>query len=189
MESCIKILVAIALLAPLPAGAVLIEIAYADPDIVRAKFDEIDDIADRVYTLRIDEDGKAEVGFGDGVQGARPGSGGAVVASYRYGSGSDGKIVNEYEVTASKLPFIPATDFLPANDKQPGVSFILVGLSSIQIDFSPAGLRVGAAELSPTVVPIPATVWLVGSALLGLAGLRRRRQAAVPAHARSPGVN
>ncbi|MFQ3666428.1 MAG: putative baseplate assembly protein [Sphingomonadaceae bacterium] len=49
--------------------------------------------ADRVYTLRVDDAGEAELLFGDGERGARLPSGGLnVMASYRTGLGRDGRV-------------------------------------------------------------------------------------------------
>lgn len=56
------------------------------PDLGRAGPD------DRVYELRVDEDGSLHVTFGDGKRGARPPSGDVVVrASYRVGGGEAGR--------------------------------------------------------------------------------------------------
>ncbi len=47
----------------------------------------------RVYTTRLDDDGKTSVQFGDGVNGARPPSGSEnIVATYRVGSGAGGNV-------------------------------------------------------------------------------------------------
>jgi hypothetical protein len=127
----------------------------------------------------MDEDGSASIRFGDGVAGARPGSGGGVIASYRFGAGLDGKIVNEYKVTGNELPFIPGIDFWPTGVKQPEASFILAGLSVIEFDFTLDGLQVIDAELRPTATPLPASAWLFGTSLVGLIGFRRRRKASI----------
>lgn len=158
-----------------PANAALFEIKYPEQDIVRAVLSEIDAVDDRVYTLRFDEDGTAEILFGDGVQGSRPSSGGSVVASYRFGAGIEGNIINEYEITETKFPFIPIADFWPIGAKQSEASLVIVGLTSITFDFSPNGLRVTDAELFLAPVPIPAAVWLFGTALIGLVGFSRRK--------------
>lgn len=161
-----------------PANAVIIEVISTEPYIVRAALSEIDAVDDRVYTLRFDEDGKAEILFGDGVQGSRPSSGGSVVASYRFGAGIDGKIVNEYEITETKFPFIPIEDFWPTGTNQPDASLVIVGLTSIKFDFLSDGLHVTDAELVLAPVPIPAAFWLFGTSLIGLVGISGRRKAA-----------
>ena len=164
-----------------PANAVLIEITYPDQNIVRAALSEIDAVDDRVYTLGLDEDGTAEILFGDGVQGSRPSSGGSVVASYRFGAGIDGKIINEYEITEMKLPFIPIEDFWPTGASRSDASIVIVGLTSIKFDFALDGLRVTEAELALAPVPIPAAVWLFGTALIGLVGFSKRKVAMLKA--------
>ena len=158
-----------------PANAVLIEITYPEQTIVRAALSEIDAVDDRVYTLIVDKDGQAEIQFGDGVQGSRPSSGGSVVASYRFGAGTDGKIINEYEISETKFPFIPIDDFWTPGTNQSSASFVLVGLTSIKFDFSLDGLSVTDAELVLAPVPIPAALWLFGTALIGLVGFGRQR--------------
>jgi hypothetical protein len=100
-----------------------------------------------------------------------------VVASYRFGAGTDGKIINEYEITETKLPFIPIEDFWPNGNTLPNASIVIVGLTSIKFDFSPEGLRVTEADLALAPVPIPTAFWLFGTALIGVIGLSKRRLA------------
>ncbi len=162
-----------------PANAAIIEITRSEQGIVRAVLSEIEAVDDRVYTLRFDEDGTAEILFGDGVQGAIPGSGGSVVASYRFGSGIDGNIVNEYGISEEEFPFIPIADFWPIGTKQLDASFVIVGLTSITFDFSPDGLRVIDAEPVHVPVPEPSMVVLLITGLLWLAvTCRKLRQEA-----------
>ncbi len=48
---------------------------------------------DQAYTIRIEDDGKTAVVFGDGIQGARPPSGFEnIVATYRTGAGPEGEV-------------------------------------------------------------------------------------------------
>ena len=164
------------LAAPLSAGAVSIDIFYPDQATVRAALTGIDAIDDRIYTLTLDAGGTASIGFGDGIQGARPASGGPVVASYRFGTGLDGKIINEYDVTGNDLPFIPIEDFWPSGVQRPEASFILAGLKTIEFDFTLQGLQVISAEPLPAAVPLPAAAWLFASSLLGLIGFRQRNR-------------
>ncbi|MCL4791163.1 MAG: choice-of-anchor E domain-containing protein [Gammaproteobacteria bacterium] len=49
----------------------------------------------------------------------------------------------------------------------PGIDVFNVGPSTLRIDYT----------YTPTVVPAPAAVWLLGSGLLGLAGIKRARKA------------
>ncbi len=154
------------------ANAALIEITYPEQDVVRAVLSEIDAVDDRVYTLRFDNDGTAEILFGDGAQGARPSSGGSVVASYRFGAGIDGNIVNEYGISENELPFIPIADFWSIATKQLDASFVIVGVTSVTFEFSPDGLRVIDAE--PVHVPEPTAFILFALGLLWLVVTRRR---------------
>lgn len=170
-----QIFITLAGLTPLPAGAVSIDISYPDQDIVRAALYENDNIEDRVYTPRINQDGTASIRFGNGISGARPSSGGGVAASYRFGAGLEGKIINGYQVSENELPFIPIADFWPAVVSQSEASFILAGLAAIEFDFTLEGLQVIDAKL-PTGAPLPATVWLFGTSLAGLVGFCKRRK-------------
>ena len=158
------------------ANAALIEITYPDQDIVRAALSEIDAVDDRVYTLRFDKNGVAEIVFGDGIQGSRPSSGGNVVASYRFGAGIGGDIINEYEITGTQFPSIPIEDFWPTGTSLSAVSFVIVGLTSIKFDFSPNGLQVTDAEPALAPIPVPPTIWLFGTTLIALVGFGKRRK-------------
>ena len=59
---------------------------------------------DRVYILRMDEDGTARITFGDGIAGQRPPTGqDNVMATYRKGAGSDGMLeAGQLSLLASK---------------------------------------------------------------------------------------
>lgn len=156
------------------AKAVVIEVTYPEQDVVRAALSEIDAVDDRVYTIRFDEDGDARIVFGDGIRGARPPSGGSVVASYRFGTGIDGNIVNEYGLSRTELPFIPITDFLPTGSNELDASFVIVGVSSLIFEFSGEGLRVVDVEI--TAIPEPGTLALLGLGLLLIAARRGSRK-------------
>jgi len=160
------------------AGAVVIDITPVDVDSQHylVSMDKIEQVEDRVYSIRRDADGAAEVIFGDGVSGARlPTGDSAVVASYRYGAGGTaGKIINVYPLIEEQYPLlIPLSDFIN-EDKQEDVSFVIVGLSSIKFDFSRDGILVLQSQVS--VVPVPATAWLFTSGLLALVVAARRKQ-------------
>jgi hypothetical protein len=169
-----KVFTILLLFSALPANATVIEISYPEQNIVRAMLSEIDAVDERVYSVRLNEDGTATIQFGDGIQGSRPSSGGNVVASYRYGGGIQGKIINEYEIVEQKFPFIPVEDFWPIGTNQPEASFVIAGLKSITFDFSPEGLKVIAAEPSPTLVPAPLVLLLFLTGLTVLVGFRKR---------------
>lgn len=172
MNNFAKIISALLLFASTPVDAVLIQITYPELDVVRATLSEIDAVDDRVYSVRLNEDGTANIQFGDGTQGSRPSSGGNVVASYRLGGGIEGKIVNEYAITETELPFIPIEDFWPTGANQPDISFVIVGLASMTFDFSADGLRVIDAKPLQSSVPAPPGLLLFFTGLIGLAGFR-----------------
>ena len=168
-----SIATALALLGIPCAQAVVVEISYPEDDLVRAALFDIDDVPDRVFSVITNEDGTTEIRFGDGVSGARLPSGGSRVASYRYGSGLEGKIVNVYEIFENEFPLIPLADFIPPGANKPDISFVVAGLTSLKFDFSPVGLQVTGAVPSP--IPLPPALLLFVTALLGLFGLDRRR--------------
>ena len=163
-------IVLLAFFASHAARAVVIEITRIDDDLVRAVLTEIDAVEDRVFTFVVDENGATRIVFGDGAQGARPPSGSSGVSSYRFGAGVDGNIVNEYRLTQLEFPFIPIADFMVDDTGSLDISFVIVGVSSIAIEFSPDGLRVVDAKITP--VPEPATLGLI---LAGLFAFCRRR--------------
>jgi hypothetical protein len=56
------------------------------------------------------------------------------------------------------------------DSKNPVLSFIVSGINYITIEITEEGV-----QLTPTPVPEPATMLLLGSALFGLAGYGRRK--------------
>ena len=61
-------------------------------------------------------------------------------------------------------PFVVTLDDGSNAFGNPRIDAFNVGPSTITVDYT----------YTPTVVPVPATVWLLGSALLGMAGMKRR---------------
>ena len=100
------------------------------------------------------------------------------VASYRFGAGIDGNIINEYEIPETKFPFIPIEAFWPLGTNQSDASLVIVGLTSIKFDFSLNELHVIDAEFFLAPVSIPAAFWLFGKALIGFIVISRRREIA-----------
>ena len=84
-------------------------------------------------------------------------------ALYLFGSGIDGlQILNESTLFIGDIPLYALLDG--------GMTDIhdLFGEGITQIEF-------GEGYISTATIPIPAAVWLLGSGLLALVGIRRRR--------------
>jgi hypothetical protein len=156
--------------------AVIINVTYFDQGAHRLDvlMTEIGNPDDRVYTLDLVN---GEVVFGDGRQGARPPSGqDNAVGSYRFGAGNTGAIINIYPIqSGSPLPLIPIVDFIDTiSNNNEGPSFIIVGLTSLEFEFSDRGLLVTEAQIGSTGIPEPTILALMGFGLAGI-GYRRHR--------------
>mgnify|MGYP000238058128 CR=1 FL=1 len=60
-------------------------------------------------------------------------------------------------------------------------SIVLGVADDYSLKFLGTGGKLGSATLSASAVPLPAAVWLFGSALMGLFGVSRRKSSAVAA--------
>ena len=167
--------VLLALIASHAAEAVVIKVIPVDEDHVRFVLTEIDAVDDRVYTIGYDDDGRALLEFGDGIEGARlPSGSSGGVASYRYGEGTDSGIGSEYTLSDLELPLVPISDFLDQGSGQLDASFVIRGISSLTFEFSGDGLRVIKATV--THVSEPGTLALIVVVLAGMGLTRRRRK-------------
>lgn len=86
-------------------------------------------------------------------------------------------IINSLDVSGIELAFVDSTGTMLADESLPG-TFGLDGWTSrlLAIRFTQNTLNPTLGTLSsltPSAVPVPAAVWLLGSALLGLVRIRR----------------
>ena len=115
-----------------------------------------------VFTLNRDTGG---VIFGDGVTGEGLPSGTQnIVGTYRTGVGEGGNVLNTYIIPI----FVPFDAFPVDASKNPVLSFIISGIDHITIEITEGGV-----QLTPTPVPEPGILILLGISMASIVGLRR----------------
>lgn len=127
-------------------------------------------IGDRepVFTLDSQE---GTISFGDGQLGERPPVGQGVIAAYRRGNGSTG---NLYPITANFQPLlIPWQEFATDSQGRLDLSLIVAGLEKVDFQTGPNYGGVMVQEVG--IVPLPGTLLLLGSGLLGILAASRKR--------------
>ncbi len=119
-----------------------------------------------VFTL-YPETGK--VSFGEGELGARPPAGQGIIATYRRGAGAVGNI---YQLASDFHPFlIKWEEFFEDECDKLDVSLIVAGVKTLGVQTGETGVQVQAVAL----VPLPATLWLLGPmVVLGLWARRKQ---------------
>lgn len=144
-----------------------------DSTIVRASYrvlmNDIEAISDRVYTI---DSEAGTVIFGNGVTGARPPSGRSALATYNYGGGAEGNIIQSYTIDPNNFsPFlIPKINFPTDEQGNIDFSFVIFGIQSIDLVLSSDGLLI--ANVQPQSVPEPPTLLLLAAGLAGLVCIR-----------------
>lgn len=122
-----------------------------------------------VFTLNRDT---GEVIFGDGVTGEGLPSGTQnIVGTYRTSDGGGGNVLNTYIIPQDgSSTFIPFNAFPFDTFEKPVLSFIVSGINYITIEITDGGV-----QLTPTPIPEPTTMLLLGSGLIGLVGYGRKK--------------
>jgi hypothetical protein len=149
-----------------PAMALTVEVTPVEGGFY-FRFSEISPAAgtDLVFTLNRET---GEVTFGDGVLGERPPAGQGVVATYQSGTGDVG---NRYLITVDFQPFpIPSQAFFEDDHGNLDLSLIIAGLETLGVQTRDEDVMVREVR----IIPLPASLCLVASGLVGLAALGRR---------------
>ena len=120
-----------------------------------------------VFTLNRDT---GRVIFGDGVTGEELPSGTEnIVGTYRTGGGEGGNVLNTYIIPKDgSSTFVPFNAFPEDASKNPVLSFIISGIDHITIEITEGGV-----QLTPTPVPEPGILILLGISMASIVGLRR----------------
>ncbi|MCP4432873.1 MAG: PEP-CTERM sorting domain-containing protein [Gammaproteobacteria bacterium] len=121
-----------------------------------------------VYTL---DRGTGAVSFGDGLKGARLPSGDTGVASYDYGGGAEGNILQSFIVDLNDFsPFlIPDISFPKDEQGDTDYSFVISGIQSLDLVFSDYGMLI--ANVESNSIPEPSILLLLIAGLAALAGI------------------
>ncbi len=120
-----------------------------------------------VFTLNRDT---GEVIFGDGVtgEGLPPGAEN-IVGTYRTSGGGDGNVLNTYIIPKDgSSTFVPLNAFPVDASENPVLSFIVSGIDYITVEITDRGV-----QITPTSIPEPSIMVLLGISILSLTGLRR----------------
>ncbi len=139
----------------------------------RVLINDIETSDSLVYTL---DRGTGAISFGDGLKGARPPSGNTGVASYDYGGGAEGNILQSFIIDQNEFsPFlIPDISFPKDEQGDIDYSFVISGIRSLDLVFSDYGVLIAKVELDSIPEPSVLLLLITGLAtLVGIGGVRK----------------